>query len=470
MKIVPLFNKQALQLSCFAALVVSLFMGWGYSQNNKWLPQNKPALAIQHTAYAIYKHNSFFYWYDTGLRFKNGILQQNEESSKVPIGNHLVTESVGFSVLVGLLWKIMGSPNIFYVQLLSILLFSFFMLFIYQIGYYLFETEKLACLSSVSFLFFFPLVFHVGQGIKDIFAYYGIVMVLFVMLRVAFQTKNLKEAIVGGFFIALFQWVRPPVVAVVFTCAGIFVGYYFINKNKLFLYLAGIICLTNIIFFWIPFFSYNQYYYGRPIVGTLGHELMCGFGEFPNKWNCVPTDTWAGDFTRKRTHLKYGTPEFDDVEKTIFWEMFQDEPWYYLKCVLKRIQKLLFLNFCWFEYDDQLYQGKTLFKEKFFLSLTNWRIAFDFFPRVFYIRIFWILAYIGMFFAFIRKKYFMLILLIGGVMMPMPLVVLSHIEDRYVLVHFWVLCFFVAYSLDQLYIFYKSGFLNLIQKNKKKTF
>ena len=101
------------------------------------------------------------------------------------------------------------------------------------------------------------------------------------------------------------------------------------------------------------------------------------------------------------------------MEKELFWEMFQDEPWYYVKCVLKRIQRLLFLNFSWFEYRDEIYKGKTSFKEKFMLSLSNWRVALDFFPRTLYMRFFWVMSYGGMFFAFLRKKYFLLFLLIG---------------------------------------------------------
>lgn len=466
MNTIPLFNKKAIELGFLSLILVSIFVGWGYYKNNKWLPQNKTALAIHHTAYAIYKHNSFFYIYDAGLYFKNGLLQQNKESSKTPVGKHLVTESIGFSVLMGLIWKIMGSPNILWIQLLSILLFLFFMLFIYQIGYFLLKTEKLAVLSSLSFLFFFPLIFYVGQGRKDIFAFFGIVVLLFTMLRVAFQSKNLKEAFIGGVFIALFQWVRPTIVAVVFACSGIFVLYFFIKKNKLFLHLAGVIFLTNIIFFWIPFCSYNQYYYHRPMVGTLGLELLESLGEFPNKWGCDSTDTWARNFTYKHKNpsYQYGTPEHDDIQQELFWEIFNDNPWYYFKCVFKRIQKLLFLNFSWFEYDDSLYQGRISFKDRFLLSLSSWRVALDFFPRAFYMRIYWMLAYIGILFAFMRKKYFMLTLLIGGVMAPMPLVILSHIEDRYVLVHFWVLSFFVAYALDQMYVSYKTGFLNMICK------
>ena len=120
---------------------------------------------------------------------------------------------------------------------------------------------------------------------------------------------------------------------------------------------------------------------------------------------------------------------------------------------------MLFFNFSWFEYRDEIYKGKTFFKEKFMLSLSNWRAALDFFPRTLYMRFFLIMAYGGILFSFLRKKYFLLVLLIGGVMMPMPLVIFSHIEDRYVMMHFWVLSFFVAYCFYELRFFIGKAFL-----------
>lgn len=459
MKVVPIFNKEALGLAGIGFCLLILFAVWGYKSNAKWLPENKDPLAIERTAYAIYKHNSFFYWYDSPLRFENDILVATKPSSNDPVGHHLITESVGFSVLLGLLWTLTGTPSIFHMQGLCIVLFTLFILLIYQIGYFLFRSRQLAKLSTISFLGFLPLIFNAVQGRKDTFAFFGIALLLFIVLRVIYQTKSTKEALLGGVGVALFQWIRTPLVAVVLAVSGILLGYYFYNRKKEYKNVVISLLLMNVLIFWIPFLSYNQYYYKRPLVGVLGHNLLQGLAEYPNEWNAEATDTWSINFTKKRKNpsVSYGVPEHDDIEKELFFELLQEKPWYYSKCILKRIQKLLFLSFTWFEYDHNLYQGKTSFKEKFLLSLKDWRIAIDFFPRTFYMRLFWISAYLGMCFALFRRKYFLLIMLIGGIMAPMPMVIFSHIEDRYVLVHFWVLCFFVAYAFDQVYYVYKSS-------------
>jgi len=111
---------------------------------------------------------------------------------------------------------------------------------------------------------------------------------------------------------------------------------------------------------------------------------------------------------------------------------------------------MLFPNLPWQHYYQDVYKGCFTFTDKLQLSLKNANVAFDFFPRILYIRLFLFLGYLGIILAFIRRKYFMIFILVVGVGGGAFSTFLSHIEYRYVVPFYWPFAFFVGYLFWEL--------------------
>ena len=429
----------------FACLLSLVFIKWGIQSNYKWLPYNMPYCLVYHiSAYNFFKHNTLFTWYERDLCWKDGLIHSKVPNSGAVIGQHPVTETIGFAVIVGLLWKITGSPSIYHIQLLAIILFALSFLFLYEIAFLLFNSHIVALLTCISNLLFFPLTYTAIQGRNDIWTYFGIVLLLFIVAKHKKQT-HFVGLFLWGIVIALLQWVRSALMFPVFGVIFLLIMLDFLTeKNGHYRSLIFGLFLSNILFFWAPFFIVNKIYYGRYFVGPLGLLLLVGLGEFPNKWGIVCKDSWVMD----RISFSLGTVDFDDEAKALFFKFFKEDPLFFLSNIFRRCVNLLFWNFTWFDYDPALYNYSTHIIDKIKLLIASPVVLFDFIFRALYVRVYFLLGYCGIVLA-LMKKYYFEVLLLMTCMWSIPMVLLSHIEDRYVVVHFWIISFFVAFYLNQ---------------------
>jgi len=78
------------------------------------------------------------------------------------------------------------------------------MLLIYQIGLMLFDSTAVAFYSGIALLCFFPIIFLNVQVLRDIWAYYGLVILLYTSLRFLHAQTSLWHLAIGGILFRLF--------------------------------------------------------------------------------------------------------------------------------------------------------------------------------------------------------------------------------------------------------------------------
>ena len=358
-------------------------------------------------------------------------------------------DSIGYGVALGLLWKITGSLSYFDIQILQMLMFLLMMLLFYQIGIMLFD-RKTAYLSCIALLAFTPLLYLNAQAFRDIWPFYSGVILAYVSLSFLLRDKSWLYPALGGAFIALFQFMRPASFTFIMTMGTVlFFSSFFTKQYKKTFLLIFILITTNIMFFWAPFMSYNKKAYNRYFVSPVCINMLVGLGEFKNKWGYSLSDGWYANFMEKNYPDKTWL-ERDDIAKEIFYNRVKENPFFYLTCIMRRIPRITFPGFPSFNYQDThglytMYVNGTPIKDIFKLLSRSPIILWDFFIRHIYIGLYLLLAYLGMFMALVRKKYFAVSFLFLGLVAAGYPVILSHTEHRYLIPYYGFFPLFVGY-------------------------
>jgi hypothetical protein len=331
-----------------------------------------------------------------------------------------INDTIGYGVVLGLLWKLTNSFRFLDIQFLQIIIYTIVLLLYYQTCLLLFGDSFTAFLCSVVQLFFFPLLWLNVQPVRDIWAYYGSVILLYGIVQFLFSFKQPKSWIIIALCGALFsicQYIRPSAFLVLITLSAVsFLYAMYTKQTKKIICMLIIIWFMNILFFWLPFAAYNMRAYNRFFVGPVGQDLLEGLGEFENPWNYHLCDRWLASYIGEKYHVKYGTPEFDDAAKQEFDAAFKENPLFYIRAIVKRIPRIILPALPW------IYDTNDSWK----LVLSKW-----------YMRLFLIFGYIACLYALLQKRFFVLaltvaILLAGLGKLP------SHIEYRYLIPFYWV--------------------------------
>lgn len=237
MKPISLINKPALLLVIIALFLNGIFLWINYGTKQYC---SESFLIHSEIAYNVYKYNSVkvnpkrvAFVYDQHQK-QNTLLNYSEinhESFGKPTEYRSIYDTIGYGVLLGLLWKITGSLNNKDVQFLQILIFSFLMLFVYQIGLLLFGNATLAFIGSVLHLFFFPLVFQNVQVHRDIWAFYGVIVFLYVSLSLFKEVSSFKTFFVGCVLFSCIQFLRPLIYLMPFIVLSIMVMFSLLKKK-----------------------------------------------------------------------------------------------------------------------------------------------------------------------------------------------------------------------------------------------
>lgn len=360
-----------------------------------------------------------------------------------------VNDTIGYGLVLGLLWKITGSFNFIDVQLLQIMLFTLLLLLLYKAVALLFDDRKIAFYSCLSVLFFFPLVAYNVQAVRDIWAFYGLVFLLYGVVQFLSGQKSFLKLVACCSAFAVCQFIRPSVFLAVLTFSAVLLLYALFAKKvrTTVLTLLGTLYVTNLLFFWIPFTCYNQHAYGRNFVGPVGQDLVEGLGEFENQWNYQLSDAWIGEYIGKKYNVVYGTPEFDDAAQQEFDQAYAQNPWFYWQSIIKRIPQVIVPGLPWIFYKDSPYPDGASFMQKLKLSFTSWPLFIDFMLRQVYVRLFLLLGYLGMFIALRKKRYLAVALLFFGVICAGFGKLPSHIEYRYLIPFYWPFAILAGYVL-----------------------
>jgi hypothetical protein len=378
----------------------------------------------------------------------------NPKSYGPPTEYRNYCDSIGYGIVIGLLWKLTNSLDFLDIQLLQILLFSLLLLLFYQIAFMLFN-QRTALFSTLALLLFFPITYLNVQVARDIWPYYSAVILAYTALSYILNKSSFLIPLTGGIFIALFQFMRPPTFTLILTSSLVLCIYAVIKKSlKPFSYVI-ILWLTNICFFWIPFATYNKIAYDRYMVAPTGINLLEGLGEIPNPWGYKLNDPWYLNFM-KTTYPQLTTDlERDDKARELFFAAIKEQPQVYLQQIMKRVPRIIFPGLpCFGYYDNQelyhLYLTGTPISKIIASVMRSPTILLDFAIRHIYIGLFLFLAYLGMLLMLIRRKFFPFFFIFIGLIAPCFMVIFSHTDHRYLIPFYAFFALFVGYLFAEI--------------------
>jgi 4-amino-4-deoxy-L-arabinose transferase-like glycosyltransferase len=412
-----------------------------------------------HVGYNVYNHSSFWlspslssYIRDhhTGTTMMS-YTQVQTMTFDQPSQAFPVNDTIGYGVLLGLVWKITHSLDVKDVQILQIILYLISLVIIYQIALLFFGSTTTAWWCTGAHLLFFPLIALNVQAVRDVWAYYGIVVLIWAVARWLYTKKSWCTLIGASSWFALCQWIRPTLFLALITVSIVLIVFAVIHKYKWRHLLPCIAVLvgTNVVLFWLPFMAHNLRAYNRLFVGPVGQDLLEGLGEFDNPWGYELNDEFVAHYIGKKYHVRYGTPEFDDMAKKEFMLAYQQYPALYWRNIVKRVPTLLLPGLPWLFPKHSPYGQLPDWREKLLHALSSWAQWWDFILRHVYIRLFLLLGYGGMLLAWYHRRYES-VLLAGAVIVASLAKLPSHIEYRYLIPFYWIFSLFVGYLIARI--------------------
>lgn len=375
-----------------------------------------------------------------------------------PTGEYnAITDTVGYGVLLGLIWKLTGSLRYRDVQFVQIGMLSLLMLLIYGLAMMLFGNVIYARCVSLCFLFFFPLMSLNVQVLRDIWAYYGVLVLLFFLMYYFVGKKSLWYVCCAAVFFSLCQWIRPTIALALITLPAVFGIATLFGKftAQRFFKAFTLVFIVNVCVFWLPFMVYNKIAYDRYLVGPVGQDLIEGLGEFPNRWGYQLSDSAFITIITEKYHPNkpHGTPEFDDYGIIEFKKAYAQDPWFYFSTLVRRIPQIIFPALPFIFHDVSSYEHMQTITDKIVHSFSSIDLFIDFICRHIFVRLLLLIGYIGMLYMLKDRQWFALALLFFGVMCIGYGKFPSHIEYRYLTPFYWPIIFFASYALCRLYTY-----------------
>lgn len=381
----------------------------------------------------------------------------NPHEFQAPTKPFVTNDTIGYGLVLGALWKLTNSFSFNDVQWLQIFIYSLLMLLLYQIVLLLFGSAQMAFGACLAHLLFFPLIAMNVQPVRDVWAYYGVVILVYGMVQYLFNYASLWRLLMCGIGFSACQFVRPSVFLALLTLSCVFFIYGLVHRAliKKIISMLAILVFANMLCFWVPFVTYNKTNYDRYFVGPVGLDLLEGLGEFPNRWGYKLDDIWASDYICTKYNVLPGTPEFDDKAQEEFNQAFKQEPLTYVVNIFKRLPGLMLPGLPWIFYTASPYTGASSWQEKLQSIMQSKDLMIDFLLRHIYIRLYLLIGYIGAIMLLMQRRYFVVALLFGGIVLGGLGKLPSHIEYRYVVPYYWVFGLCAAYAGK----FFKNYFL-----------
>jgi len=406
-------------------------------------------------AYNVYAHNSVKV---NKKRLQQVNVLQREQGRRVefaeidhsqfgePTSYRSIHDTVGYGVVLGLLWKLTGSLRYRDIQLLQIVLSFLCALMIYHIAFFLFGDVRIGVAVGIMHCLFLPLRFFNVIPFRDIWAFYALVIFLFGLVSFLKGHMGKMGLVACSIISALFQCVRPNVV---FSLVGVtvmaLVWSLWKGKPRQGIYAGFVFLLTNILFFWVPFTTYNRVAYGQYFVGISGIPLIEGLGEYENPWGLKCSDDWYSRFMKERYGVKAGTPECERKGKELFFESIKQYPWVYVTQVVRRIPRILFPTYYWFPHVYKTFINEPTAWARFKRQLRSLGGIADILVHGLLVTVFFLAGYMGIILAFVRKQYLPVLgLFVGGIVSNYGLI-FAHFESRHILHSTALFSFFGGY-------------------------
>lgn len=398
--------------------------------------------------------------------YKHGTLAQMEErivyktQKAVPLGLYdapekpSVNDTVGYGFLVGSIWKITNSLDLIDVQILQILLFCLTIFLMYGMALLLFQSSSIAFIGSLLVTFWYHLVLMNVIPARDIWGYYGGVVLTYVFLKFfLFKTYSYRKVFLGAAFFGFCQFLRPNIVGQCATlCAALLLLFYFYKRKELQrgIRVVGLVVLANVLFFWVPFISFNKIVYDRYFVGPVGHGLLASLGTVDNPWGLKCDDLVVVEYIKKNnSSVIVDSVTQDEAGVTKFLRLLKEHPFVYMSAVIKSVKSALFFEV------EAVYNFfyKCFSDDAFFMTKVNEALCLN--PGLFILKILEhfsskvlrIIGYCGLLLVLYRRQFISPLFLIGGVFFGMWVLLLSHFEEHYVVPFAWPFALFAGYFL-----------------------
>jgi len=338
------------------------------------------------------------------------------------------------------------------------------MLFLYSLAQMIFVDDRIALICGVTQLCFLPLIYQNVQALRDIWMYYGTLILLWGLVAYLWNRGSLWHVFGASVAAGICQYIRPPIFFSFIGCSFVLFLYAIMQPSVRIKIgkILMIMWIANMSVFWVPFIMYNKKAYGRAFVSPGNQGLLEGMGEFSNKWGYKLSDAWVSQFISKKYNVRYGTPEFDDRAREEFLKAFKEDPGHFFRSVLQRIPLLLFPGLPINNYSNVIdpvqYSSlweKVITKASYFFS--SWTAFFEFLFRQIGVRLFILLGYAGLVLILSRRHFLASALLFAGGIMPSYVTISSHIEYRFLTPSYGLFVFFVGYAVYE--FFRRKGYL-----------
>lgn len=357
-----------------------------------------------------------------------------------------INDTVSYGVLLGLLWKITHSLCFYDVQLVQIIMFGLLMLIYYQVAYLLFGSTHIAFMCGVFQLLFFPLLAYNVMPVRDVWAYYGMLVLLYASLASYYNQITLHNLVICFIFFSCCLWMRPTLACATLLLTIFSIMYmmkYEEHSKKITRFLA-VLWLTTGVCFWLPYMRLNYTTYGRCLVSPAGQSLLEGLGELPNRWGHQLNDEYVNEFIANKYNLTYGTVAFDDAAMQEFKSCVKEDPWHYIKTLLYRLPDVLLPGLQWIFYEQSPYVGCTTVWQKLGVVCSSSPNFCNFIARHLWMRVYLLLSYVGLLLLWRHKQYKALTCVLWCMLSGLTTYP-SHIEYRYIVPFYWVLSLSLGY-------------------------
>ena len=442
----PLINIRSLSL-CFVALIVNVLFLVGYK--NSIIPIATLDVHSE-VAYNICKHGStkinpdrvsYIWTKHYAEEPVPDYADIDHTSFGPPTEYRNIKDTIGYGCLIAALWFINGSFRLIDMQIIQILMFVLCMLLFYQVALGLFRSRKIALLSGLALISFFPIINFNVEVRRDIWIFYGLIFLLFTVTRYIFQRGGLIQIFLCGVACAICQWMRPmpsslflAIVALLVILWGS-VWFRMVPIKKMVL-LTTLILIPNLFFYWIPIMTYNKIAYGRCVVGPVGQIFLEGAGDYRTG------DKELSDMLMERYGLVQGTVEGDDKYMELFWDTVKERPFHWAGRILGRFAGMVFPYLP----SNPNYESRMGALRKTFTSLGCFFKAVWVIVANIWTILFIMLGYLGVFLAIRDRRYFETFI-VCSVIATIYSIILSHINSFYITPFYSLFSFFVAYSL-----------------------
>ena len=254
------------------------------------------------------------------------------------------SDTPGYAFLLAGSWKLFGKKRYIYVQVIQVLIDTFMIFLIFQIGNNFFNWQ-IGLLAGCFYALYLPQARLAVAANRDTWATFAVIISLYLLSRMIKNPNRSKRwiyYILVGLVIGLFTWVRPTLAFI-----PIFIGIALFFKDGIKECLIAVVASMLVVFitFWLPFMITNYRDFGRPFVGPLGQGLWEGMGNVgENKYGFVLDDGKAYEWAKNQgCEYEYGTPEYDDFLKEYAIKVIKQDPLFYLSTVVRRFPKTIFL-------------------------------------------------------------------------------------------------------------------------------